>query len=123
MLKKLSSILLLIALLLTTSTAQDFCINQTKVDSLVVSIKKAELYKQLSIEQESKIQNLESYILISDSISKNKDTLYKVSSEKYKLCEEKRVLDNQYYKRDKIKAYIISGSAGLIIGFIFGIIL
>lgn len=120
MLKRLSLILLLITLLLNTSTAQDLCITQTKADSLVVSIHKAELYKELSFEQDLKIKNLESYAAVSDSVIKNKDTLYKVSSEKYRLCEEKRVSDNKQYKLEKFKAYIVSGSAGLIIGFLVG---
>lgn len=123
MLKSLNLILLLLSLLLVTNSySQEFCVSQGTADSLVVSIKKAELYKQLSIEQDIKIKNLEVYSAVSDSIISNKDSIIKIENSKFNACEDVRKLELQKYKSDKLKYMLIAGVSGLTIGLLLNVI-
>ena len=123
MLKSLNLILLLLSLLLVTNSySQEFCVSQGAADSLVVSIKKAELYKQLSIEQDIKIKNLEVYSAVSDSIISNKDSIIKIENSKFNACEDVRKLELQKYKSDKLKYMLIAGVSGLTIGLLLNVI-
>lgn len=115
MLKNLILILLLI-ILSTNINAQEICISQGAADSLVVSIKKAELYKQLSIEQDTLIKNQKLQIETKNNIILIKDSVLKLENNKFELCETKRKEELSLYNSGKLKTITLSFGIGFIAG-------